>query len=90
MKKTGGNRDGDNIVKSMRSGCDSKTAEGEKNGKVNACDRPKNKLSQIERIDGIELPTEKINMMVCTEQGRGNEDWKHDGICMGQLKRILE
>ena len=89
-KEVGGNWDGDNIIKSMRSGRNSKTTNSKKSRKVNACDRPKNKLGQVERIDGIWLPAEKINMVVCAKQRRRNEDRKHNGIRVIQFKRILE
>ena len=66
-KKVSGNRDGNNIVKSMSSGCDAKTANGEKCRKINTGDRPKDKLGYIKRIDGINPPAEEVNMMVSAE-----------------------
>ena len=64
MKEVGGDRDGNNIVKSMCSGGDSKTPKGEQGGKINPCNRSENKLRYVKWIDGIGLTAEKINMVV--------------------------
>ena len=63
LKIPGGNRDCNNIVKSMCSGRNSKAAKCEKNRKINPCDRPKSKPCKIKRVYRIRLPAEKIYMV---------------------------
>jgi hypothetical protein len=69
----------------MRSGRNSKTANGEKSRKVNTCHRPKNKLRHIERIDRIESPTEKVYVVVRAKQGRRNKNREHNRIRVSEL-----
>jgi len=73
-KEASGNGDGDNVVESVGSSRNAKTTNGEKSGKINACNRPEGELRHIERVGGIGLSTEEIDMVMGAKQGRRDKD----------------
>ena len=70
MKKSGCDRNSNNIVKGVSAGRNSETTNCKKNRKVNACDCTKSKPYHVKRVGSIGLATEKIYMVMCAKQRR--------------------